>query len=115
MSAARAAFRRVAAAARRRSSDARRRSLPRRRTRRPRTAPHRRAAGSRGPTSGPQDRELVEALVEDFLRVDLEVPFEDLLIDGAEVDVVCEVATGVELGKARRGAVEPEIGRASCR
>src|SRR5678815_3096593 len=105
MPAARAAFRPVAAAARRRSSDARRRSLPLRRTRRRRTGPHRRVAGPHGPTSGPQDRELVEALAEDFLRVDLQVPFEDLLIDGAEVDVEREVATGVELREARRGAV----------
>src|SRR5207302_3397396 len=53
----------------------------------------------------------LEARAQHLLRVGAQVRGEDLLVNGAEVDVVLEVAGGVELGQLGRGAVEPALDR----
>src|SRR5690242_17683886 len=58
-----------------------------------------------------QDVELVVRRVEDFLRVDLEVAVEDLLVHGAEVDRVAHVPAGVELREAGLVAVDAALHR----
>src|SRR5438105_5726324 len=109
--------RRAAGAARSRSWGGRARTRPIRRTSRTRPAPRPPAGRTRGPPllrgerAGLEDRDLVEGLREHFLRVDLEVRVEDLLVHRAEVDGVAHVAAGVELREAGLLAVQAGLHR----
>src|SRR5207244_12431799 len=68
-------------------------------------------SGARARSSGRALHEgnAIEALTKDFLRVDAEMRRQDLLIDGAEVDRVREVAELVELREVRRLSVEAAL------
>src|SRR5450756_1670675 len=58
-----------------------------------------------------QERNAVERRPEDLAGVRAQVSAQDLLVNGAEVDRVLEVASGVEAGQTRRLAIEAALDR----
>src|SRR5438128_3887127 len=94
---------RAAGAARPDSSDAPARTARRRRRSRPRGAPLPRAGRPTRPSLARrergrlEDRDRLVGLGEHFLRVDREVRLENLLVHGAEVDLVAELPARVWL------------------
>src|SRR3989442_3694103 len=54
----------------------------------------------------PQEGNRVEAGAEDLGRIRTQMAGEDLLVDGAEVHCVLEVACGIEVGETGLSAIE---------